>query len=420
MATVALVQPECCQPCSLELVTGHLFIVDGDLTKIACDAWLLPTSRNATFRRWRSSLSPETQAILDAWKWDQGGDVQPLTETPPGGAPWIWLVNIAQPHKSVDWYTDQPVEFIKSVSGAIGNATSGGRLVPLLAVNLIGTGGGGKASEKGEVCQILIPKLRGAAERYGVDVVLVTRGQDAYSAAQRVRKDLVDGYQVDKQSNWEPSDTWKLGANSSELFKTAQDLATHVRNDELVLFLGAGVSAGSGVPGWQDLLEQIGTHAGLDAREFERIKSLDLRDQAALLERRLAKIGERLNDLVAKHTSAERFSLAHGLLASLQVREVVTTNYDTLFEKAVGDQDGGLAVLPGQTVAQGQRWLLKLHGSNEDAANLVLTREQYLELAKRRGALLGLLQAMLLTRKMLFVGYSLSDEDFHAVLNGRS
>ena len=48
---------------------------------------------------------------------------------------------------------------------------------------------------------------------------------------------------------------------------------------------------------------------------------------------------------------------------------------------------------------------------------VVLSRAEYLEMAARHGALFGLVQALLLTRHMLFVGYSLKDEDFHQLVH---
>ena len=97
----------------------------------------------------------------------------------------------------------------------------------------------------------------------------------------------------------------------------------------------------------------------------------------------------------------------------------MTTNYDRLFETAVEANRGEheLAVLPYEPVKPGGRWLLKLHGSIDHEEDIVLTRADYLGLPSQRGALVGLVQAMLLTRHMLFVGYSLSDEDFHSVMN---
>jgi hypothetical protein len=100
----------------------------------------------------------------------------------------------------------------------------------------------------------------------------------------------------------------------------------------------------------------------------------------------------------------------------LPTREAVTTNYDRLFEEAVDAVDGPIAVLPYQPASAGQRWLLKLHGSIERDDSIVLTRNDYLSVPSRHSALFGLVQAMLITKHMLFVGYSLTDEDFHQLV----
>ncbi len=47
----------------------------------------------------------------------------------------------------------------------------------------------------------------------------------------------------------------------------------------------------------------------------------------------------------------------------------------------------------------------------------MLTRNDYLGAPPTSAALFGLVQAMLLTRHMLFVGYSLADEDFHQIVH---
>src|SRR5262249_6692238 len=106
-------------------------------------------------------------------------------------------------------------------------------------------------------------------------------------------------------------------------------------------------------------------------------------------------------------------SLQHFLLASLPVDEVITTNYDDLFELASGP--GSVSVLPHDPRQGVTRWLLKMHGCVTRPADIVLTRADYLRYEERRSALAGIVQAMLLTRHMLFVGFSLNDENFHKV-----
>ena len=53
-----------------------------------------------------------------------------------------------------------------------------------------------------------------------------------------------------------------------------------------------------------------------------------------------------------------------------------------------------------------------MHGTIGPPRDIVLTREDYLDYGRTRGALLGIVQAMLITRHMLFVGFSLDDDNF--------
>lgn len=86
---------------------------------------------------------------------------------------------------------------------------------------------------------------------------------------------------------------------------------------------------------------------------------------------------------------------------------------------AVESTSAPLAVLPYTAVTDStQRWLLKLHGDVEGrGSDIILTRDDYLGAPATHAALFGLVQAMLLTRHLLFVGYSLDDEDFHRIVH---
>jgi hypothetical protein len=120
----------------------------------------------------------------------------------------------------------------------------------------------------------------------------------------------------------------------------------------------------------------------------------------------------------------KRFGLTHSLLASIGSEQAVTTNYDNLYERACARPghalDDDLTVLPYGRVGENRPWLLKLHGSLDQldrADHIVLTRPDYMSLARERSALFGIVQALLVTKHLLFVGYSLSDEDFHQLVD---
>ena len=75
------------------------------------------------------------------------------------------------------------------------------------------------------------------------------------------------------------------------------------------------------------------------------------------------------------------------------------------------------SVLPWESAAEGRPWRLKLHGSIDHQDDIVLSRDDYLSYGERRAALAGIVQALLITRHMLFVGFGLDDDNFHRILH---
>lgn len=110
-------------------------------------------------------------------------------------------------------------------------------------------------------------------------------------------------------------------------------------------------------------------------------------------------------------------ALSHVLLAALPVREFITTNYDDCFERACASVGREVARLPYAPASRASRWLLKMHGCVTAPEDIVLTRQDYVRYAERSAALAGIVQAMLITRHMLFVGFSLDDDNFHRIVD---
>lgn len=126
-------------------------------------------------------------------------------------------------------------------------------------------------------------------------------------------------------------------------------------------------------------------------------------------------IGPRFQELLRSRFTLERHTVAHALLAGLGSEAVVTTNYDNGYElaaAAVQPTGRQLRVLPREHAQAGSPWLLKMHGDVALPESIVLTRQHYLEYADARTPLTGMVQALLMTRHMLFVGFSLVDDNF--------
>jgi hypothetical protein len=287
-------------------------------------------------------------------------------------------------------------EFLTTAAAALGPPRLG-RAMPLLALPLVGTGAAGGANRAGEIVRYLLPELYRFTADHPIDVALVMKDAAPYAAAQAARAELMG------ESAWPELD--------QRLRHKVDHLVYRVFRQELVLFLGAGISQAAGLPSWSGLLHELAGRELATDPDFGRLGPLD---QGRLLQKRLP-TGRTLGQAVADRLAAGHYSLTHALLAALPVAEAVTTNYDRLFEMASTAIDRPVDVLPYQETGGGRRWLLKLHGCVSQPTDIVLTREDYLRYDAARAALAGLVQGLLITRHMLFIGFSLADDNFHRI-----
>lgn len=289
---------------------GHLFIVQGDLTRIACDAWLLPTSRTVhvrniwmrgvpigLLRRVTGSGDDKHNVATARHAWD----FAPFISIPEGwyegtrrsfefvewttndGAnrPWPTDVVMGRWHSEDErarWLADGARQFVEDAAASLtGKPPAYGRARHLLALPVLGTGHGGGWSVAGTILRHLISVLEETVARLDVDVVLVTYTRDQFAAAQHVRRELIRSRGDD--ASWAPL--------PAALMKVSENLAEHSARGRLVLFLGAGVSRGAGLPDWSALLDELAEVAGFDPESRGALHKMPELDRASLLQSRL-------------------------------------------------------------------------------------------------------------------------------------
>jgi hypothetical protein len=384
-------------------ISGHVFVVKADVTTIKCDAWLCPTDPDFEVEPWARKALGVKKSRLKGYDW---ADRRAIAYTP-HAAPLIVLGDVGRlPPSTPEEIAAQISELLPVIDQfadvAINHlGKSGSDQLLRLALPKIGSGKGGLRGATGHTLQPLLKKLNDVARDKHVDFVLCTQNALAWSAVQSARKD----------------DSWALTPQEHDL---AAELAEKARAEGLVLFIGAGAGRDVNLPTWRGLLDRLSrTRLGhLNPDERKSLPELDLRDYATLIENDIGRpaLLSQIQDQLGSNDVP--ISLTHALLASLGTRQAVTTNYDNLFERACAFDGQPIAnvitVLPYEQVQQDRPWLLKLHGSlHHGKKDIVLSRSDYMRLRHQRGALYGIVQALLVTKHLLFVGYSLSDEDFH-------
>lgn len=363
---------------------GHLFVVHGRVESLTRDVAVVPVDRWLHFE-------PHWDAVL--------GDA-PRTRPATWDAGWGWLTDdvlIVEVGLDDDYgrVLDRLTTALESVAARPRpESPRGRRPLPLVALPYVGIGAGGHAHERGAVVGHLLDHLAAQAARLGVDVALVTPDAAVHAAAQARRRGTP-------------------GPLEPALESLARELGAKARAGSLALLLGAGVSIPADLPSWDELLTKLleGIHEGSAGGEpAAGFGDLPATDKAAYI---AAVSPEGFQQRVAAIARGARApSLLHALLAGLGAHEVVTTNYDTLYEQAVAATGVPVQrVLPRGRTTGGDRWVLKLHGDVDEPGSIVLTRSHMVRYDAANRPSAALLQSLLLTRHLLVVGASLTDDN---------
>lgn len=189
------------------------------------------------------------------------------------------------------------------------------------------------------------------------------------------------------------------------------DLMNALRNDNLVVFAGAGVSAGApaNLPSFDGLTQRVGKYFQVSRDDEETV------DQ--FLGRLETQEGRDIRTFIVGQLTSSSPNQLHSDLLDIRPRsaepKLVTTNFDRLFEAtAKGVELRNLAkIYTAPALPPGARFagIVNIHGAIDQPDDMVLTDSDigraYLE---ERWAL-EFLQGLFRTRHVLFVGYSHQD-----------
>jgi hypothetical protein len=385
-------------------MNGHIFIAPGDITQVSADAIAFSAS---TYLGRDGNLCSSFEANVPAFAgWYSNLRSSQHIPVPLGSTFWMPLDRQKKPHGIVVVASagggDAPDKAGLAVRSAIATAVKHlredlgrkDRLLIALPAFRVGRGGDHRQRLRSARSQ-----LHAASAALGdhpdIDVAFLTYTPALYRIFLEARREL-------------------LGPPPAAV-PPFRALAQALRSRACVLFVGAGLSTGAGLPGWNQLIEQLAR--ALDVDPAARVDHLDLAQWY------LEHFGkERLGELLkTTFGGAGKPTLAHYLLMGLPLRHVITTNYDQLLEQTLDAlKRHPLPVVHQEDVVHtggAGVYVVKLHGDVQQPEDIVLCREDYQTFFENRPAMSLLLEGLLLNQTFFFVGYSLRDPNFQQLFS---
>lgn len=185
------------------------------------------------------------------------------------------------------------------------------------------------------------------------------------------------------------------------------ELKEALKNDKLVIFIGAGISKNSGIPTWGQTVRLFAEKIGypehrLTTDEYIRIPQYFYGiDTSEGHEEYYKTILESLNLNVKPNIINE-------LINDIHPKHIVTTNYDKLMDEAAT----GYEIITADKdllKVKGNNYLIKMHGDIDDVKNIIFKEDDYLQYSETHRVMEIFLKSLLIDHVFLFVGYSLND-----------
>lgn len=202
-------------------------------------------------------------------------------------------------------------------------------------------------------------------------------------------------------------------------FDLPNEIIEATKRGDLVIFAGAGVSTESRTVYNHSLYEDVKHELGITENlSFSQLMSKYCNNTNGRINL-LKKIKSRFDYVSSFPELQRRASSFHRELSSVyMINEIITTNWDDLFERYCGaipivtPEDFVFWNLP-------ERKVLKIHGSIHNFGSIIATEEDYNKCYNtlNTGLIGSSLKMMLATKYVIFCGYSFGDEDFNSIYN---
>lgn len=209
-------------------------------------------------------------------------------------------------------------------------------------------------------------------------------------------------------------------------------------NNQLVVFVGAGVSQNSGLPTWNGLINAIAKKIGYSKCDGCKDKEAicpkdDCKIRYSFSQDDFLRIPEYYFQQDASEGHSEYYNFIQETLHSdagpnliddeifaVFPHHIITTNYDSLLEQSTAANS-----LLYTTVTRdsdllsnaSERYIIKMHGDLELPKSIVLKESDYLNYEQEHPLISTFIRALLVNHTFLFLGYTLNDNNLNLIIS---
>lgn len=215
------------------------------------------------------------------------------------------------------------------------------------------------------------------------------------------------------------------------------------QSNQLVVFIGAGMSNNFGFPTWNELVEEMYKELTGKKAPKGKIFSSDelLRIPQALRNKDKSAFERILKECFGVQRIADSENAMLDEIMKLKPKHIITTNFDSLIEKYLQDKEEALykshsakdgysklvnnnvpyhymtVVKDGDMVsADANHLLLKIHGDVQNMDSLVLCEDDYLEYSDSHILMENFIKSLLINHTFLFIGYGVGDTNLKMIM----
>ncbi|MDY0314370.1 MAG: SIR2 family protein [Arcobacteraceae bacterium] len=197
---------------------------------------------------------------------------------------------------------------------------------------------------------------------------------------------------------------------NSLLKESIQSIQNALDTKNLTIFAGSGVSADSNLPLWSDLISDIKKSLKTEEKDYLKVAEL------FYLQFKENKYYEKITEYFPQSSFP---NLLHKTIVNLEVKNLITTNWDELFEKAIYENGKFFDIIKDEEdigYTTGFSKLVKMHGSL-DTKNIVFKESDYLNYSSNFPLIENYVKSVFSTDTVLLVGYSLNDINVKQIIS---